>query len=219
MPLAAQGADVLPYDSLATLLALGRAPLGALGLAVDAPRVAVLLDMRHALRERVAALGAEEVPVVPVLPERHHMFTQDRRRAVLAAGGEELVPVQVAIEAEALVAVFGHCLAGLLLEALAGGAALDALQAGGAVQVWLGADLEGFEGGPADVAGEALGVEALVGAGESYEPSLDGIVAFVAAGSGSVADLAGSCWSPVASWSATRADFGGSFLWSRKWPG
>lgn len=184
MPLAAERLHILPdYGQLASL-ALWRSPFGPLGLALDAPRVAVLLDMRHALLERIAALGTKEVPVVKVVAQRHDMLTNDGRRAGLAAGCEELVPVQVAEEAQTRVAVLCHGLPGLLGQGLAGGTASDTLQACGPERVGLRGDFEGFEGRATGVADEALGVEALGAAAEGNNTSFDGKGAFVADGSG-----------------------------------
>ena len=161
MPLGAEGLDILSDDGLLAATALGRAPLRALRLARHAPRVPVLLDVRHPLLERVAALGAEEVPEMPVLAEGDDVVAEDGRLAVLALRREELVPVEVAVEAQALVAVLGHRLPGLLLEDLARGAPADAVEALSAEVVWLGADLEGFKARAAGVAPEALRMEAL----------------------------------------------------------
>ncbi|KAK5634733.1 hypothetical protein RRF57_010446 [Xylaria bambusicola] len=144
MPLGAEGLDILSNDSFLATPALGRASLGALSLAGDAPRVAVLLDVRHALLERVAALGAEEVAKVPVLTEGDDVVTENGRLAVLALRRKVLVPVEVAEEPHALVAVLGHGLPGLLLEDLACCAAAYAVETGSIEVIWLRTDFEGF---------------------------------------------------------------------------
>ncbi len=187
MPLAAQGANVLPDDGRLALTALGRPALGALRLAGHAPRIAVLFDMRHALLERVAALGAEEVPKVPVGAQRHHVLAHDGRLAVLAARGVQLVPVEVAEEAHPFVAVLAHRLAGLVGKNLPRGAAGDAVEACRAVVIGLGRNFERLEGGAAGVTGEALRVEPLRRAGKRYEAAFDEVSALVAASSSSAA--------------------------------
>ena len=136
----------------------------------------------------VAALRAEEVAIMPVLAERNHVFTQDRCLAVLAARGELLVPVQVAVEAEAVVAVFLGGFAGDFFENFTGFAAADAVHAGVAHRVGLGADFHGFEACAAREAAEALRVEALGDAGEGDEAAFDGEAAFVAERASSARD-------------------------------
>jgi hypothetical protein len=108
MPFSAQGLNVLPDDGRFALPALGCPSLCSLGLALDAPGVAVLLDVRHALLEGVAALGTEEMTVVPVLAQGNNMLSHDRGRAVLASRSKQLVPVEVAIKTHALIAILGH---------------------------------------------------------------------------------------------------------------
>ena len=147
VPLPAQSPDVLPNDGLAAFPALGSSPLGAFCLTVDAPRVAVLLDVRHSLSKGVATLGTEEVPVVPMLSECNDVFAKDWSRAVLAAGGEELMPIEMTIEPEALITVLGHCLSRLLLEGLPCSATVDAIQSGGSAGIWLRADFKGLQRG------------------------------------------------------------------------
>lgn len=147
VPLPAQSPDVLPNDGLATFPALGSSPLGTLCLTVDAPCVAVLLDMCHSLFKGVATLGTEEVPVVPMLSECNDVFAKDWGRTVLAAGGEELMPIKMTIEPEALITVLGHCLSRLLFEGLPCGATVDAVQSGGTASIWLRADFKGLQRG------------------------------------------------------------------------
>ena len=98
MPLTAERPDVLPNDGLLAPTALGRPSLGPLRLAGDTPCVAILLDVRHAALKRIAALGTEEVPEMPVSTEGDDVLAHDGRRTVLAARRKELVPVQMAIE-------------------------------------------------------------------------------------------------------------------------
>lgn len=105
VPLPSEGLDVLSDDSNLALLALGCSSLSALGLAVHAPGIAVLLNVRHAMLERVATLCTEEVPIVPVLTKRNDVLAQDGRLAVFATRGEEFVPIKVAVEAQAIVSI------------------------------------------------------------------------------------------------------------------
>lgn len=70
----------------------------AISMTIDAPRVPVLFDKRGGGIERVAALGAEEVASVPFSAARDHDFALDRRFARLAARGEALVEIEVAVE-------------------------------------------------------------------------------------------------------------------------
>lgn len=165
VPLAAQRLYILTDDGLPALAALGRPSLCALGLAVDAPGVAVLFNMRHSVAERVAALGAEEVTVMPVRAEGDDVLADDGRLAVLAARGEEFVPVEVAEEAQPLVTVVGRSLARKMLDGMSGGAGADPVDSLGADVLRLRADFHCLEAGAAAEAAEALRVEALRTAG------------------------------------------------------
>jgi hypothetical protein len=146
--------------------------------------------MRHALLERIPALRTEEMAIMPMLAQRHGMFANDRRLAVLTARRVEFVPVEMAIEAQPLIAVVGYGLAFDVFELLARSATLDAGEARGAHWGGLGADFEGFERGAAGVADEAVGVEALGEAAEGYDAAFDGELALVAGCCCSVA----CCW-------------------------
>ena len=221
VPLAAQRADVLADDGLLALAALGRPPLGALGLARHAPGVTVLLDVGHAALKGVAALGAEEVTKVPVGAQSDNVLAHDWRLAMLATGRKELVPIQVTVETKSLVTVLGHRLPGLLGQRLARGAAPDPLEAGFAERVGLRRDFERLERGAAAVAREALRVEPLRAARERHEPTLDGVAALMAASRGTATDsLPGGGRRPVTagpccSWLMSTSR--GSGLRSRKW--
>lgn len=120
VPLASQRLDILADDRCLAHLALGRTAFRPLCLAIDTPCVAVLLNVCHAMLKRVAALGAEEMPVMPMRSKRHNMLSKDGSRAVLAAWSEEFVPVEMAIEAESFVSVFRHGHARLLVQYLTG---------------------------------------------------------------------------------------------------
>ena len=70
----------------------------AISMTIDAPRVPVLFDKRRGGIERVAALCAKEVARVPFSAARDYDFALDRRFAGLAARGETLVEIEVAVE-------------------------------------------------------------------------------------------------------------------------
>lgn len=129
VPFAAEGLNVLANDGQFAPLALWSPPLCPLGLALDAPGVAVLFNVRHTLLKGVAALGAKEVSVVEVVSESDDMITQDGCRARLAARGKQFVPIQVAEEAQACVAILGHGLTGLFSQGLAGSTSGNAVEA------------------------------------------------------------------------------------------
>ena len=179
VPLAAQRLDVLTDDGGPALPTLGSPPLGTLGLTLNAPRVAVLLDVGHAVLERVAALGAEEVPIVPVVAQRHNVLAENGRPAVLAPRGEELVPVEMAVEPETIVSVLRHGHAWGLVQDFAGSPALDADKTLTADPIRLWADLHGFESGTAGEAAQTLWVETLGAARQSYKPALNGVPALM----------------------------------------
>lgn len=67
VPLSAECLDILADDRKATALAFGGAALSTLGLAINAPGVAVLLNVCHAMLKGFTALGTKEVAVVKVV--------------------------------------------------------------------------------------------------------------------------------------------------------
>ena len=106
------------------------------------------------------------MPDVPGIPTRNHDLRFNGRLARLAAGREEFVEVEVAVEAEGGVAVVSGSFAGFLFgegNGEVGGTGIDAGEAGGARGVGFGVEGDAFEGADAVVAGEAVGVEALRG--------------------------------------------------------
>ena len=124
-------------------------------MATHTPRIPILLDKRRVSLKRIATLGAEEVADVPLGPTRHHDLALDGRVAALAARAEELVEVEVAVEARALVHRAGR-----------------RLQALGSRARWLGVEGDAFEPLAAVVAGEAGRVEAVARGG--YDAAGDG---------------------------------------------
>jgi hypothetical protein len=97
--------------------------------------------MGHAVLEWIAAFRAKEVTVVPVLSKRHDVFSQNRGLAVLAPRRKELMPVQVAVEPKAVIAVLGHRLPRFFVEYLPGCPARDALESLVPERLGLWADL------------------------------------------------------------------------------
>ena len=77
----------------------------------------------------IATLGAEKVPVVPVLAEGDYVLPQDGCPAVLAPWRIKLVPVEMAVEAEPLVTVFGSRFPRLFREDLTLCPAADSFEA------------------------------------------------------------------------------------------
>lgn len=161
VPLGAQCFDILSNDRSLAALTLGRATLRPSRLAGHAPRIPVLLNVRHPPLKRIAALGTEEMSVMPVFAERYDVFAQDGRLAVFAMRREQLVPVQMAVEPQPLIAILGHRLTGCLFENFARCSATDAVDSRRVEAVWFGADLEGLETCAACVAAEALWVKPL----------------------------------------------------------
>ena len=64
-----------------------------------APSIAIAFDKRGSRIERIAAFGAKEVASVPFAAARENDFAFDGGLAASAAGGEEFVVVEVAVEA------------------------------------------------------------------------------------------------------------------------
>lgn len=140
MPLPTHSLDILTNDWQSALQALRRPSLSTLRLAPQTPRIPILLNMAHALLERIPALRAEEVPEVPVRAQRDGMRADDGGCAVLASRREVLVPVQMAEVAESRIAVLSCGLAFDFWEDFAAGAEMDALEALGPVKIGLRTD-------------------------------------------------------------------------------
>lgn len=159
MPFPSESLDVLPNHGQLAHLALRGAPLSPLGLALDAPRVTVLLYVRHAVFEGIAAFCAEKVTVMPMMSKGNNVLPKDGRLAMLAARGEKLMPVQMTIQPEPVIPILRHGLSRDLLEHLASGATLDTLEAVLPEGVRLGAYFECLQAGPACKARKTLRVE------------------------------------------------------------
>ena len=142
---------------------LDRQLIQYLRLALPAPRRRPLRMTPHAIRiivplhewgvavEWIAALGAEEVAYVPLRASGHDDFAFDRRLAGAAPRAEELVEVQVAVEAEWVVGSVRGKVGGF-----------EAREPRG-VEFWVEGDA--FERSGAMVACEAFWVEAGFGGG------------------------------------------------------
>jgi hypothetical protein len=96
MPLTPKSLHSLLQDHLPTSFAL---PIEPPRMALHTPRIPIPLHERRLLIERVAALGAEEMAFMPLPAAGNHDFALDGRLAAAAARGEELMEVEVAVEA------------------------------------------------------------------------------------------------------------------------
>jgi len=146
-------------------LTLGTIPIG---MAVDTPRIPILLHKRRRRIKRIATLSAEEVASMPLRATSDDDFALDRCLAGLAARGEVLVEVQMAVEAQAWLAVGGFegvelVLCQVFWELASVVTKSDAFETLRALS--LGFRIEGhkLEVGTAFVADEAAGVETLAG--------------------------------------------------------
>jgi len=137
-------------------------------MTAHAPRIPVLLDERRRAVEGIAALRAEEMSDVPFRAAGHDDLAFDRGPAALAARGEELVEVEVAVEAQTGVAVrgfeagevvFGHQVVVRDGDLETGLTCVDAREAFGALFFRLWVEGDAFEVGVALLADEAFGVE------------------------------------------------------------
>ena len=147
------------------------------------PRIAILLHKRRRAIKRVSALCAEEVADVPLGAARDNDLAFDRRLAAFATWREELVKVEMAVEAGRLVAIFGFevedivgCFAvrdGDRVACLAGGDAVEALAA---LLLGLRVKCDEFEVGVAFVADEAGGVETFACCAEDAAGDWEGTV-------------------------------------------
>jgi hypothetical protein len=96
MPLRPKRLDNRIRDWLATLLALCTV---SMSMAIDTPRVSVLLHKRRCGIKRITTLGAEKVSSMPLCTTRNNDFALDGRLARLASRREHFVEIEVAEEA------------------------------------------------------------------------------------------------------------------------
>lgn len=171
-----------------------------MGMTPDTPGIIVLLDKGRGSIEGVAAGGAEEVALVVRVAAGDDDAGFDGRLAGFAAGGEELVVVEVAVESRGIVDAVGEVeLVGFLRgggfrgqgRGEAGLAGVDAGQA--VVPFGFGFGVEGheFEVRVALVADEAGWVETFAGGAEDAAGDGEGAVGAEGAG---LADCGGQVW-------------------------
>lgn len=218
MPLSIHSQDSLADNGQPTFLAFWGSTLGAFGLAIYTPRIAVFLDVAHALLEGVAAFSAEEVAEVPVFTKGNHVLPKDRGLAMLAFRGVNFVPVEMAEVAKSRVTVFGHGETVHFWKMLATFATLDAVETLGSFCWGLLEDFECFKAGTAGEADEALGVVFFWGSTKTNYATFDGHLALMASCGGS-----STCSRrPVTSWNwrscmMTWRRSTTSCLWVWKW--
>lgn len=172
MPLRAQCLHHRIRNRLAAALTLRTKPIR---VAVDTPRVPLLLDKRHIRIKRITALRAEKVAGVPLGATRDDNLALDGGSTTLAAWAKALVEVQVAVEPRRLVGAvlvlqLLHLLrcfpAGQEGHVVAGGASADAVHARGVLSAGLRVEGDALELLAALVAAEALRVEAAPARGD-----------------------------------------------------
>lgn len=166
MPLRAQRLHHRIRNRLTTALALGTEPIR---MAIDTPRIPLLLDKRHIRIERITALRAEKVARVPLGATGDDYLALNRGSAALAPWAKALVEVQVAVEPRRLVSAVLvlqplHLLrrvpAGEEGDVLARRAGADAVHARGVLGAGFWVEGHALELLAALVAAEALWVEA-----------------------------------------------------------
>jgi hypothetical protein len=72
-------------------------------MAIDTPRIAILLDKGRGGIKRIATLSAEKVSSMPFRTTRNNDLAFDGSLAALAAGRKQFVEVEVAVEARGFV--------------------------------------------------------------------------------------------------------------------
>lgn len=160
MPLCSKCFDNGVSHRLAALLALSRV---AVRVAAHTPSIAVFFHKRSGRVERIAALCAEEMPRMPLSPACHNHLALNRRLAAFASWAEELVVVEMAIEAHSLVTVIDFRNALTDLDVLAVHPPMNTIDALSTLIFWLWVESDTFEAFAAMVADEALGMEAGAG--------------------------------------------------------
>ncbi|KAI7558154.1 hypothetical protein KC316_g13341 [Hortaea werneckii] len=105
MPLPPQRPHHHFRNRLPALPTLGTIPMG---MTPDTPRIIVLLDKRGGSIKGIAAGSAGEMPFVVGVAAGDDDAGFDRGTAGFAAGGEELVVVEVAVESRRLVYAVGE---------------------------------------------------------------------------------------------------------------
>jgi hypothetical protein len=127
-------------------------------LTINAPGIAILLNMAHSLLEWITALGAEEVAKVPVFSKGNGVFTKDSGLAMLAFGSIKFVPVEVTEIAKSSITVFWHGLTLDLFNCFPSGTTIDPVKSLG-THLWrLLEDLESLQTCPTSKAYETFRV-------------------------------------------------------------
>ena len=112
---------------------------------------------------------------MPFPTASNHDFSFDGRLAATAAWREEFVEIEVAVEAQAGVAVVDSCVSVNGIRGVeVGGASFDAGEAGVAGGGGLGVEGDAFEKLGTVVAGEAVGMEALGSGGDDTAGDWEG---------------------------------------------
>ena len=107
---------------------------------------------------------------------------------MVAAWGKVLVPVEMAVEAEAFITVLGHGLTGFFGQYLVSSPAANALKSRQTCRVRLGRDLQCFQGRTTRITREAVWMEARRYTGQRDKTTLDRVTALMAAGGGASTD-------------------------------
>lgn len=166
MPLRSECLDNRIRDRFPASLALCTVPVG---MAIHTPGIPVLLHKGRRAVKRITALGAEKVPGMPFRTTRYNDFAFDGRLAALASRREELVEVEMAVEAWRFVCavivlearhVVSGSMRGEIGYVLAGKAGAYSVNALGVLVRGLGVEGYAFEVLATLIASEALGMEA-----------------------------------------------------------
>jgi hypothetical protein len=173
MPLTTQRLNILADDCFPALLALWRLPFSTLCLAIQTPSITILLDVGHALLERIAAFSTEEMSIMPIFAQGNHMLLNYRRFAVFASWCKVLMPVKVAVKPQSLVTIFCYGLSFDFRKLLSLRTALDSVDTLSTVLRWFGTDFQGFKSSSAGVADKALRMEVLRSSAELHHTSFD----------------------------------------------
>lgn len=95
VPFSSHRLNVFTDNRLFALQTFWSSLFSALGLAIEAPRVAILFDVAHAFLERITTFSTEEVFKMPMLAKCDCMLADDRCLAMLAPGSEGFMPVKM----------------------------------------------------------------------------------------------------------------------------
>lgn len=173
MPLTTQRLNILADDCLPALFALWRLPFCTLRLTIQTPSITILLDVGHALLERIATLSTEEMSIMPIFTQGNHMLPNYRRLAMFASRCKVFMPVKVTVKPQSLVAIFCYSLSFYFRKLLSLCTAPDSVDTLSTVLRWFGTDFQGFKSSSAGEADKALRVEVLRSSAELHYTSFD----------------------------------------------